>query len=314
MQKTLGIHHITAIVGNPQENINFYGEILGLRFVKKTVNFDDPSTYHFYFGDEIGSPGSIMTFFPWSNERQGRIGSGQVGITTFVVPEGALSFWEDRLENKEVPYSSVTRFQESFLQFQDPHGLQLEIVARGDGNQSHWEINGIDTDHAIKGIGGAVLYTGSPYQTEELLTNVMGLKRISQQGDYLRLESEGEIGNIIDIKLTASPRGEMGVGTVHHIAWRCNNRENQVNWRQHISTNGFFPTDMKDRQYFESIYFQEKGGILFEIATDEPGFTTDESKENLGTTLKLPSWYEVHRDKIEQNLEPVQIPTDKGGK
>ncbi|SFE58633.1 ring-cleaving dioxygenase [Alteribacillus iranensis] len=310
---TAGIHHITAIVGDPQENLDFYTEVLGLRLVKQTVNFDDPGTYHFYFGNEEGEPGTIMTVFPWAGAPQGRIGTGQVGITSFVVPEHALDYWEARLRDFDVEVTKETRFQEDFLQFDDPHGLRLEIVAREDGNPSTWESNGVTSEHAIKGFGGAVLCTAAPYKTAELLERGMGFKKEGQENDYLRFRSSGAFGNVIDIKLSASPRGEMGVGTVHHIAFRTEDGEDQLEWGKHLSDQGYFPTEIKDRDYFTSIYFREHGGLLFEMATDPPGFTRDEPLETLGETLKLPEWLEVHRTRIEGMLRPVTVRNRKEG-
>lgn len=309
---TAGIHHITAIAGDAQENVDFYAGVLGLRLVKKTVNFDDPGTYHLYFGNEEGEPGTIMTFFPWAKAARGRVGTGQVGFTTLVVPEHALNFWESRLSSLHIPMEKETRFEETFLQFEDPHGLPLEIVARKEGQRSTWNTNKIPPEYAIKGFGGAVLFTASPYKTANLLEETMGLENLGQDGDYLRFRSEADFGNVIDIKLPASPRGQMGAGTIHHIAFRTKNIEDQKEWQQHLADQKFLTTEIKDRDYFTSIYFQEHGGILFEMATDGPGFTRDESLEVLGETLKLPEWLEKHRPRIEQKLPNMTIPEVKG--
>ncbi|WP_085524640.1 ring-cleaving dioxygenase [Tuberibacillus sp. Marseille-P3662] len=309
---TKGIHHITAIAGDPQENIDFYAGVLGLRLVKKTVNFDDPGTYHLYFGNELGHPGTIMTFFPWAGVRQGRSGAGQVSVTSFVVPEQALPFWEKRLMAFDVSFQKVTRFDETYLQFTDPHGLQLELVARKAGENSQWLVADITPDVAIKGFGGAVLSSGSFDGTAEVLTDVLGLKQVSQDDQYLRFYAEGERGQVIDLKISPQAQGLMGAGTVHHIAWRAQDDEDQLEWRSHLSKNQLQPTDVKDRQYFNSVYFREHGGILFEIATDTPGFDTDESYENLGQALKLPQWLEQHRGKIEEILSPVDVQPMKG--
>lgn len=310
-KRTAGIHHITAIVGNPQENHDFYANVLGLRLVKRTVNFDDPGTYHLYFGNDEGSPGTIMTFFPWPNGRRGQIGAGQVGITTFVVPENALAFWEKRLLSFNIKAVKTTRFGETFLQFDDPHGVQLEIVERGGGPNSKWELSGIDADHAIKGFGGAVLFSQFPEQTGELLEQALGLTRIGRESDYCRYRATGDLGNVIDVALVPRKRGRMGVGTVHHIAWRAQDDNDHQEWREHIQANGFFPTGIIDRQYFHSIYFREPGEILFEIATDPPGFTVNESSETLGKELLLPSWLEPEREKIESTLPPIIFKGEK---
>ncbi|MFJ7975512.1 ring-cleaving dioxygenase [Peribacillus sp. NPDC096379] len=306
MQKqTTGIHHITAIVGNPQENVDFYAGVLGLRMVKKTVNFDDPGTYHLYFGDDAGSPGSIITFFPWPNAYQGRLGSGQVGITSYVVPEKTLGFWEERLTKFKITFEKHTRFGEEYLELHDPHGLNVELVARKAGKNSRWSFGGVPTDKAIKGFGGAVLLSASPEKTMKTLEEVMGLKKMAEEGDFVRFQSTSDIGNMIDVKKIALPRGQMGVGTVHHIAWRANDSDDHKEWREHVSRFGFGVTPFKDRQYFDAIYFREDGGILFEIATDPPGFAYDESYETMGSKLMLPSWLEEKRESIETTLLPA---------
>ncbi|MBY6037815.1 ring-cleaving dioxygenase [Fictibacillus nanhaiensis] len=305
--QTDGIHHITAIVGNPQENVDFYAGILGLRLVKKTVNFDDPGTYHLYFGDGGGKPGTIMTFFPWPDAYRGRVGSGQVGTTTFVVPEKALPFWEERLLKYNVEYKKTIRFQEEYLEFLDPHGLQLEIVARNEGEDSGWSFGEVTPEHAIKGFGGAVLLSASPHQTSKVLTQVMGLKEIGQDGDYLRFQANSDLGNLIDIKLSPEVRGVSGVGTVHHIAWRAKSYEDHEKWQEHVKVNDFPVTEIIDRQYFNAIYFREEGQILFEIATDPPGFTRDETEDELGKSLLLPPWLEPHREQIQSHLLPAEV-------
>lgn len=305
MKKTTGIHHMSAIVGNPQENVDFYAGVLGMRMVKKTVNFDDPGTYHLYFGDEVGSPGSIITFFPWPNAHQGRIGSGQVGITVYVVPEGSLSFWEKRLETFNINVEKTTRFGEEYLDFLDPHGLHLEIVARRSGKNSQWTFGGVPADKAIKGFGGAVLLSSTPDQTMESLSNVFGLVRVGEEGDFVRFQSSADIGNIIDVKKTVVRKGSLGVGTVHHIAWRAKDADDHKEWREHISNFGYTVTPFTDRQYFDAIYFREEGGILYEVATDPPGFSHDESLETMGTKLMLPPWLEERRVQLETTLLPA---------
>ncbi len=304
--KTAGIHHITAIVGHPQENVDFYAGVLGLRLIKQTVNFDDPGTYHFYFGDDVGNPGSIITFFPWANAYQGKIGDGQVGVTTYVVPKGALPFWEARLSKFEISYQNTKRFGEQFLQFNDIHGLQLEIVEREEGANNKWEFGEITSDVAIKGFGGAILFSSQPEETEKLLT-LMGLERIGAEGDFIRFKSEGNIGNIIDVKRTPGEKGKMGVGTVHHIAWRAKDDQEQLEWQKFIADHGYRITDVRDRNYFNAIYFREHGELLFEIATDPPGFGIDEEYKEMGSELKLPPQYEPHRQKIENVLLPFEV-------
>ncbi|WP_282172306.1 ring-cleaving dioxygenase [Cytobacillus firmus] len=306
-KKTMGIHHITAIVGHAQENVDFYAGVLGLRLVKQTVNFDDPGTYHLYFGNEGGKPGTIITFFPWAGARQGVIGDGQVGVTSYVVPAGAMKFWEERLEKFKVPYTKMERFGEQYLEFDDPHGLHLEIVEREEGEVNSWTFGEVAPESAIKGFGGATLLSTQPAKTAELLETIMGLEVVGQEGDFIRYRSSADIGNIIDLKLTPIGRGRMGVGTVHHIAWRAIDNQDQLDWQKHVADNGYGVTPVRDRNYFNAIYFREHGEILFEIATDPPGFAHDESQETMGGKLMLPEQYEPQRDKIESVLLPFTV-------
>ncbi|WP_445487598.1 ring-cleaving dioxygenase [Niallia sp. 03133] len=306
-KQSIGIHHITAIVGHPQENVDFYAGVLGLRLVKQTVNFDDPKTYHLYFGNEGGKPGTIITFFPWPGAYRGKIGDGQVGVTSYVVPKGAFAFWEKRLDQFHISYSKMQRFGEEYLEFDDPHGLHVEIVEREEGENNTWSVGGVTPDVAIKGFGGATLLSANPEKTAELLESVMGLTKVGVDGDIVRFRASGDIGNIIDLKGTSIGRGQMGVGTVHHIAWRAKDDQDQLDWKQHIEKNGYGVTPVQDRNYFNAIYFKEHGEILFEIATDPPGFAHDESEETMGTSLMLPAQYEPHREKIEHALIPIEV-------
>ncbi|MDC3418024.1 ring-cleaving dioxygenase [Aquibacillus salsiterrae] len=307
IKKTIGIHHITTIVGHPQENVDFYAGVLGLRLVKKTVNFDDPGTYHLYFGDEGGKPGTIITFFPWAGARQGVIGDGQVGVTSYVVPKGAMTFWENRLTKFNVPYKKMNRFGEDYLEFDDPHGLHLEIVEREGGDKNNWQFGEITPDNAIKGFGGATLLSKQPEKTAELLEKVMGLEKVGEEGGFVRFRSSSDIGNVIDLKLTTIGSGQMGVGTVHHIAWRAIDDKDQLEWRKYIEKNGYGVTPVQDRNYFNAIYFREHGEILFEIATDPPGFAHDESHETMGEQLMLPVQYEQYREQLENRLIPIKV-------
>ncbi|WP_163103071.1 ring-cleaving dioxygenase [Peribacillus alkalitolerans] len=306
-KKTMGIHHITAIVGHPQENVDFYAGVLGLRLVKQTVNFDDPGTYHLYFGDEGGKPGTIITFFPWANAYQGKIGDGQVGVTSYVVPIGAMEFWEQRLEKFKITFTKMERFGEQYLEFSDPHGLHLEIVEREEGEVNTWTFGGVTPEVAIKGFGGATLLSTQPNKTAELLEKVMGLEIIGREGDFIRFRSSADIGNVIDLKLTSIGRGKAGVGTVHHIAWRASDDQDQLDWQKYVAENGYGVTPVQDRNYFNAIYFREHGEILFEIATDPPGFAHDETQETMGENLMLPEQYENHREQIERVLIPIIV-------
>lgn len=307
MKKTAGIHHITAIVGHPQENVDFYAGVLGLRMVKKTVNFDDPGTYHLYFGNEKGEPGTIITFFPWPNASRGKVGGGQVGTTAYAVPVGALPFWEERLSTFEIAFRKESRFGEVHLLFEDTHGLQLELVEREQGTPSTREFGGISSEVAIKGFGGATLLSTRPAQSVTALEDAMGLEKIGEEGDLTRLQSHGEIGNVIDVKGTPIERGELGVGVVHHIAWRAEDDTDHLEWQEHVRNQGFSVTEVKDRNYFNAIYFKEPGEVLFEIATDPPGFAHDETPETMGQNLMLPAQHEHRREQLTESLIPVEV-------
>lgn len=311
-QRTAGIHHITAFAGDPQANVDFYSGILGLRLVKKTVNFDAPEVYHLYFGDETGKPGTAMTFFPYAGARRGRVGGGQVAYTTFVVPPGTLSFWSARLDKFGLAYERHQRFGETFLRFADTDGLLLELVEREEGPLSTWSFGGVPADKAIKGFGGAVLYSTSPDRTLDTLQNLLGMERLDtsatdDQGEYVRLRATGDLGQLIDVKAEPMTRGVGGAGTVHHVAWRAQDIPDQERWRERAIEAGFDVTPIVDRNYFTSIYFRETGSILFEIATDVPGFDVDEPVATLGQQLMLPPWYEPRREQLVAGLTPIEV-------
>lgn len=312
MQKTTGIHHITAMVNDAQRNIDFYAGVLGLRLVKKTINFDRPEVYHLYFGNEAGDPGTVITFFPWENQMKGRIGTGQVGVTSYVIPAGSLSFWKDRLKRFGVRFIQNVRYGETYLQFQDPDGLEIELVERNEGAMNPWSYGGVTSDVAIKGFGGATLISAQPHKTAEVLEDILGLEPVGQEESFLRFKTE--IGNTIDIKLSPSVRGLMGAGTVHHIAWRARDEEDHQRWRELLVEKGFYPTEILDRNYFKALYFHEGGGILFEIATDAPGFGVDEPANALGKKLMLPSWLESKREELEHKLPQVEARVLEGDK
>lgn len=303
---TEGIHHITAIVGHPQETADFYAGILGMRLVKKTVNFEDVGTYHLYFGNEQGDPGTIMTFFNWASAYRGKIGSGQVGETAFAIPTGSLPFWENRLRQFHVAIKKEERFGEMYITFEDTHGLRLALVERARGAVNNWEFNGVTAEVAIKGFAGATLLSVKPMETVKLLEQ-MGFEQVYQDIDRIRLRAKAVVGNEVDVKLETSGRGGIGVGIVHHIAFRATDVEDQLAWQTTLQRLGYPVTDVKDRNYFHSIYFQEDGGILFEIATDAPGFTVDEELAALGESLQLPARYEQFREQLEAKLLPFHV-------
>ncbi|MDE1548358.1 ring-cleaving dioxygenase [Jeotgalibaca caeni] len=305
--KTAGIHHISAIVGNAQENVDFYAGILGLRLVKKTVNFDDPGTYHLYFGNEGGEPGTLITFFPWNRSYRGKVGGGQVGITSYAVPMGALPFWEKRLSHYDIPFDKVERFGETYLQFVDVHGLILEIVERSEGKENPWTFNGVTPEVGIKGFAGTVFFSLKPEETIKTVEEVMDLNKLGEEGDVVRYRSSSDRGNTIDIKKTAVPKGRMGIGTVHHIAWRAKDEQELKAWQDRVQENDLQVTEVKDRNYFKAIYYREHGDILFEIATDGPGFAHDESYEKMGSEVMLPPAYENRRDELVNPLLPIEV-------
>ncbi|MBW4082117.1 ring-cleaving dioxygenase [Paenibacillus sp. S150] len=305
--QTQGIHHITAFVGDVQRNADFYAGILGLRLVKKTINFDAPEVYHLYFGNEQGAPGTIITFFPWAEGRKGRIGGGQVGVTTYAVPAGSMEFWKSRLAAYQISASEVQRIGETYLSFADYDGLRIELVEREAGAPSTWSFGGVPAEQAIKGFGGAVLYSTEPVRTADALSRTLGLERTAEKDGYIRFQSTGDLGNIIDLKAAPVPHGAGGTGTVHHIAWRAKDDAEQLEWGRRVQSHGYQPTPVQDRQYFNAVYFREEGGILFEIATDPPGFARDEAPAELGQRLMLPAWFEPHRAVIEEHLTPFEI-------
>ncbi len=308
----LGIHHVTAIAGEPQENVDFYAEILGLRLVKQTVNYDDPGTYHLYYGDDQGNPGTIMTFFPWPGARRGQRGTGQVTVTSFSVPEGSFGYWTERLKKHDIAFEDPgRRFDEEVLTLLDPDGLVLELVAHaGVEKRSPWKDGPIPQEHAIMGFHGVTINVEGYERTASLLTQVLGFRYVNEAGNRFRYEvGPGGSGALIDVLcLPYGTMGRIAVGTVHHVAWRVAKEEEQKFLREEIAEIGFNVTPVINRNYFHSIYFREPGGVLFEIATDPPGFTVDESVEKLGTKLQLPPWLEPNRAKIEQILPPLRLP------
>lgn len=293
-----GIHHVTAIASDPDRNLDFYTRVLGLRLVKLTVNFDDPGTYHFYFGDEKGSPGTLLTFFPWPGAPRGRRGSGQAAAVSFAVT--SLSGWEERLTN----YTVTTRFGEEVLSFADPDGLPVELVS-GRGTQAAGP-------GRITGICGVTLAESGYESTARLLTETFGYKMDAVEGNHFRYRSAG--GDHVDLLCQPEARrGGMGAGTVHHVAFRADSDEEQREWQRELSGQGYNVTPVLDRNYFHSIYFREPGGVLFEIATDPPGFTVDEGAAELGMTLQLPPRLEPQRAEIEEALPTIKWPPKPGG-
>lgn len=304
-----GLHHITAIAGNARQNLDFYTRVLGLRLVKKTVNFDDPGTYHLYYGDEKGSPGSILTFFPWEGIQKGRTGTGMATEIGFSVPGNSLDFWKQRFEEHKIKSLPVTeRFGEQVLPFEDPDGLVLNlVVAKEKDDRKAWTTASVKEDAAIKGFHSAVLTLRKMEATGRVLTNLLGYRFESREDNRYRFRTDaGNTANIIDIY--EDPGGQPGVnagGTNHHIAFRVKNDEELMEIREKILESGLHITGKIDRNYFYSLYFREPGGVLFELASDNPGFTVDEKLSELGTRLMLPPQYESSRKRIEEVLPVI---------
>ena len=303
--RTPGIHHVTAIAGDAARNLDFYTRILGLRLVKKTVNFDDPGTYHFYFGNQTGDPGTILTFFPWEGITSGRRGTGQATETAFSVPGGSLDFWIERFEQENVIYNKpAQRFNESYLTFTDPDGLKLELVADDSDSRAPFTGGGVGAAAAIRGFHHVTLSIQGRSDTVRVLTQVLGYQAVDEHVNRFRFASGDHSGaSLIDVvDLPAGQRGHVAGGSVHHVAFRAKDDAEQLRFRELLIEQGYEVTQPIDRDYFMAIYFREPGGVLFEIATDPPGFTRDEPLESLGQSLKLPSQYENRRAQIEQVL------------
>lgn len=297
MNPIRGIHHITAMCGDPQQNVDFYAGVLGLSLVKVTVNYDDPGTYHLYYGDASASPGTILTFFPWPGAPRGRSGVGQVGVTAFAVPPGSLGFWAARLDAAGAATVVEERFGERALCFADPDELSLEIV------EAAWAISPVagplSGDVAIRGFHSATLWLAGFERSAEVLSESLGLQARESEENRFRYGFGDEPGQAIDLLcLPGRQRGRTGAGAVHHIAFRLRDDADQSDWRTRVAAAGLDVTRVLDRTYFHSIYFREPGGVLYEMATDAPGFAVNEPAGSLGTNLMLPSWLEPSRDRL----------------
>lgn len=320
----VGLHHVTAIASDPQRNLDFYTGVMGLRFVKRTVNFDDPSSYHFYFGDDGGSPGTILTFFPWPGAARGHAGAGEVSRTSFSVPLDSVDYWEEHLKEQNVLVErSGKRFGDEVLALADPDGMRVEIVGHaGAGAANVPRFASIPPEHAIRGFYGVTLLEHRPEPTA-LILNLMGFNKVAGENGRIRFAAAGNaFGNHIDLLSDANAHyGNAGAGSVHHIAFRAADNGAQLEWRGEIAKH-LKVTPVLDRIYFHSIYFREPGGVLFELATDPPGFSFDEPIESLGEALKLPEWLEPQRSLVEKKLlaielhkalPPIELQTAQGG-
>jgi glyoxalase family protein len=307
MENTInGIHHITAIAGNAKKNFDFYTQVLGQRLVKKTVNFDDPETYHLYYGDKQGTPGSILTFFPWENITTGRRGTRQATEIGYSVPEGSLDFWLKRFDQHNAIYNKVSeKFGQPYLTVLDPDGLKLELTVSNQADtRSPWETNEIKAEHATRGFYNVTITTNKMQPTADLLTGVFGYRLLEQHVNRYRFITDAvESASIVDlVEVPGESIGHVAGGSVHHVAFRVKDEETLMAYREKIEALGLNITEKIDRNYFYSLYFREPGGVLFELATDNPGFTVDEPLEELGLNLKLPAQYEGYRSKLETVL------------
>ena len=309
---TDGIHHVTGIASDPQRNLDFYAGVLGLRLVKRTVNFDDPTTYHFYFGDSDGTPGSILTFFPWPDARRGRQGASQIAVASFAILPSSVGFWIERFIRYHVEFSQpVSRFEdERVIAFKDRDGFMGELVAHASAeSRPKWNSSAVPPDHSIRGIYSVTLWQESCDLTGKLLTETLGFRAVREQASIFRYAAAGELASIVDLRCVPGLwPGVMGAGTIHHVAFRAPDDKVQLAARDELVQLGYNVTPQIDRDYFRSVYFREPGGVLFEIATDPPGFTIDEPLQSLGQALKLPQWLEPRRFEIEALLPNIRLP------
>ncbi|HEV8631731.1 MAG TPA: ring-cleaving dioxygenase [Thermoanaerobaculia bacterium] len=314
MRDVHGLHHVTAIAGPAQENLDFYSGVLGMRLVKKSVNQDDPGTYHLFYADAEGHPGSDLTFFPWSQMAPARAGHGLASEVSLAVPPGSLGWWQERLAAHGVEQSAVEeRFGEQVLPLRDPHGLRVALVesaTAGERPFTPWAGSPVPVERQVRGLDGARLDVRLLVPSERFLADALGYREVGREGDWHRFGvGAGGSGRYLDLRETpAAPRGAWGTGTIHHLAFRVDDEEHQLAARAQATAAGARPTEVIDRFWFRSVYFKEPGGVLLELATDGPGFTVDETPESLGEALVLPPWLESHRAEIEQVLPPLSQP------
>lgn len=318
MDPIIGLHHVTAVARDPQRNVDFYRNVLGQRLVKRTVNFDSPDTYHFYFADETGSPGSVLTFLAWPNMRAGVPGNGETHVVAYNVPARSLSFWKEHLARNGVEVAAMEkRFGQDVLSFKDPDGMHLELVEVDSAPAvQHWVEGPIPEPYALRGFHSVTLWLDEIEPTAELLTRQMGYQAAGTEENRHRFTGDVKSrGHIVDIlHRPGGTQSGFGSGSIHHIAFRVPDDETQLLYQAALLDAGFRVTEVMDRNYFHSIYYREHGGVLFEIATDTPGFLIDEPKDSLGESLKLPEWFEPSRAQIETHLPPVDLkPVQKVG-
>ncbi|MBV9275246.1 MAG: ring-cleaving dioxygenase [Verrucomicrobia bacterium] len=307
-----GLHHVTAIASDPQPNLDFYIELLGLRLVKRTVNFDDPGTYHFYFGDAVGTPGTILTFFSWPGARRGRHGSSEVTATAFTISSGSAGYWLERLKGFHVfAERAPRRFGEEVVRFADPDGTMMELIESVPSDAVFpWSESPVPAEYAVRGFHSVSLSLQSSQKTAELITDIFGYQLVQESENRSRFIAAGGAGPGRAIDLISVPdvhSGQIATGSVHHIAFRVPDDEQQLAWRKKLNSLGYKVSLVMDRTYFHSIYFREPGGVLFELATDLPGFTKDEPADELGANLRLPEWLEKTRPQIEKMLPEITV-------
>ena len=308
MQSIQGLHHITALASDPQANLDFYQEVHGQRLVKTTVNFDDPNSYHLYYADQTGSPGTVLTFFHWNDYPPARPGVGDTTAVAYAIASNALDYWRERLSSFQISVQEDVRFGAPVISFADPDGLPLELVVQPElAEVVHWPEGPIPFGKHFHGLSSVTLSLHEIEPTAELLTDLLGYHLVGQEGIRYRYQASSSLsGLFIDLlHLPEAPNGQFGSGAVHHIAFRAQDDAEQLAYRQHLSQAGFRVSQVRDRQYFHSIYFRSPGGVLFEIATDGPGFLIDEPLETLGESLMLPPWLEAQRPAIQRALPPL---------
>jgi len=307
-----GLHHVTAVTGDGQRNVDFYTKTLAMRLVKVTINYDDPGTYHLYFGDRVGSPGSLITFFVWAGGFGGKRGTGEVGQTAYAVPTSAISFWKERLAKLGLKVEESVRYGQTVLAFADPDGLAVELVGSESdavNPQTQWATDDVPAAVAIRGLHSVTLQEVVEELPASVLVDQFGYRRIGQEGNRVRFEIDApdNQGRIVDVIVNGVRKfAGGGAGSVHHVAFRTATDEQQASWLELLRKEGAHVSPIMDRDYFHSIYFREPGGVLFEIATDTPGMLTNETVETLGTTLSLPAWLEGARAEIEKGLPAIE--------
>lgn len=305
--KLKGIHHISSIVWHAQENLDFYAGVLGLKLVKKTLNFDDARIYHTTFGNHNASNGTLMTFFPWKkNFKEGLIGDGQVAVTTFVIPFGSLDFWMNRLDSFKKNFNKIQRFNQTYLAFKDPHGINIELLEENFHLENNHEFNGVTKDYSIKGIIGATLFSKDYVATKEFFINILGMTIKEENNYYIRFNVDSELNQFVDLYKAQTFEGKMGAGTTHHIAFGVKN-EDMTYFIETLKANGYDKLELKNRKYFEALYFREPGGILIELSTLLPGMMHDEDEDSLGKHMLIPPHFVNQAEDIIKDLMPLEV-------